>query len=190
MPAVSMAGCVEQLEAIADPNADHFVRPFLGSPEADIADSVIKGEVKPALASLARFVKVSYLPICERVPIGCSQRNARGTRWYQACLNYHTSTNMTAEEVHAIGVTEVGRISDEMNAAAKACGFNSSAAMRDSLKSDPKNFWSSREAQLADYTSLCERINSMLGDYFGRLPKCQFEVVPIPDHEAPDSTTG
>jgi uncharacterized protein (DUF885 family) len=137
-------------------------------------------EVLPAYKRFARFLEVSYIPAGRAEP-GISSL-PDGSKYYQFLIRRTTTTDLTAEQIHQIGLDEVKRDEAEMLAIAKKLGFADLASFRASLKSNPKLHPTSREALLAAYGGYLTAMQARLPQLFGRLPKAKFEVVPVPDY--------
>jgi uncharacterized protein (DUF885 family) len=147
--------------------------------KAEMLDAIGK-EVLPAYTRFARFLEVSYIPAGRAEP-GISSL-PDGAKYYQFLIRRTTTTDLTAEKIHQIGLDEVKRDEAEMLVIAKKLGFADLASFRASLKSNPKLHPASREALLAAYGGYLTAMQAKLPQLFGRLPKAKFEVVPVPDY--------
>ncbi|HEY1254794.1 MAG TPA: DUF885 domain-containing protein, partial [Terracidiphilus sp.] len=105
-----------------------------------------------------------------------------GAKYYQFLIRHTTTTNLTAEQIHQIGLDEVKRDEVEMLAIARKLGFADLASFRASLKSNPRLHPTSAEALLAAYRGYLGPMQAQLPKYFGRLPKAPFEVAPVPEY--------
>ena len=83
----------------------------------------IEFSIQPALSSLATFLEAEYLPNL-RPEIGLSTLPGIGKEFYDECLKFHTSTNMTVTEIHELGLTEVDRIEEEMKEIITELGYS------------------------------------------------------------------
>ena len=137
-------------------------------------------EVLPAYQRFAHFVEVSYLPAGREEP-GVSAL-PDGAKYYAFLIRRSTTTNLTAEQIHQIGLDEVKRDEAEMLAIAQKLGFADLKSFRASLKSNPKLHPASREALLAAYQGYLTPMQAKLPQLFGRLPKAPFEVAAVPDY--------
>ncbi len=138
----------------------------------------IAHEVLPAYMRFARFLEVSYVPACRTDP-GISSL-PDGAKYYQFLIRRNTTTNLTPDQIHQIGLDEVKRDEAEMLVIAQKLGFQDLAAFRASLNSNPKLKASSGEALLAAYSGYIGPMQAKLPQLFGRLPKARLEVVPVP----------
>ena len=141
--------------------------------------AAIQKEVLPAYVKFARYLKVSYIPACREEPgIGALPD---GAKYYQFLARRSTTTDMTAEQIHQIGLDEVKKDEAEMLAIAQKLGFKDLASFRASLKTDAKLKATSADALLATYRGYLTPMQAKLPSLFGHLPKAPFEVVPMPD---------
>jgi uncharacterized protein (DUF885 family) len=141
---------------------------------------VISQDVLPAYMRLARFMEVSYVPAGRTEPSIASLPD--GEKYYAFLIRRTTTTNLTAAQIHQIGLDEVKRDEAEMLAIAQKLGFADLASFRASLKTNPKMKPASAEALLAAYRGYLTPMQARLPQLFGRLPKAKFEVVPVPDY--------
>ena len=141
--------------------------------------AAIGKEVLPAYVRFARYLKVSYIPACREEPgIGALPD---GAKYYQFLARRSTTTDLTAEQIHQIGLDEVKKDEAEMLAIAQKLGFKDLVSFRASLKTDAKLKATSADALLATYRGYLTPMQAKLPSLFGRLPKAPFEVVPMPD---------
>jgi uncharacterized protein (DUF885 family) len=147
--------------------------------KAEMLDAIGK-EVQPAYQRFARFLEVSYIPAGREQP-GISAL-PDGAKYYAFRIRRTTTTDLTAEQIHQIGLDEVKRDEAEMLAIAQKLGFADLASFRLSLKTNPKLHPASREALLAAYGGYLGPMQARLPQLFGRLPKAKFEVAAVPDY--------
>ena len=147
--------------------------------KADTLDAIAH-DVLPAYLRFARFLEVSYVPAGRAEP-GISSL-PDGAKYYAFRIRRTTTTNLTADQIHQIGLDEVKRDEADMLAIAQKLGFKDLASFRASLKANPKLKASSREALLDAYRGYLTPMQARLPQLFGTLPKAKFEVVPVPDY--------
>jgi uncharacterized protein (DUF885 family) len=147
--------------------------------KAEMLDSIGK-EVLPAYKRFARFLDASYIPAGRAEP-GISAL-PDGAKYYAFSIRRTTTTNLTAAQIHQIGLDEVKRDEAQMLAIAQKLGFADLPSFRASLKTNPKLHPASGEALLAAYRSYLGPMQAQLPKYFGRLPKASFEVDPVPEY--------
>ena len=147
--------------------------------------AAIQKEVLPAYTRFATFLKVGYIPAC-RAELGLSAL-PDGAKYYQFLIRHTTTTNLTADQIHQIGLDEVKRDEAEMLAIAQKLGFKDLASFRASLKTNPKLKATSAEELLAAFRGYLGPMQAKLPQLFGTLPKTPFEVVAVPDYIAKTS---
>jgi uncharacterized protein (DUF885 family) len=146
--------------------------------KTEMLDAIGK-EVLPAYLRFARFLEVSYIPAGRAEP-GISSL-PDGAKYYQFLIRRTTTTDLTAEQIHQIGLDEVKRDEAEMLVIASKLGFADMKSFRASLKTNPKLHPASREALLDAYRGYLTPMQAKLPQLFGRLPKAPFEVAAVPD---------
>jgi uncharacterized protein (DUF885 family) len=138
----------------------------------------ISKEVLPAYLRFARFLEMSYVPAGREKP-GISSL-PDGAKYYAFNLRHTTTTNLTAEQIHQIGLDEVKRDETEMLAIALKLGYKDVSGLRAGMKANPKLKAASGEALLDAYRGYLKPMQAKLPTLFGRLPKAPFEVVAVP----------
>src|SRR5262249_25029953 len=103
----------------------------------------IRGQVQPAYARFAKFVKDDYAPHGRSEPGMWSLPD--GLARYATIVKRQTTTEKSPEEIHRIGLEQVARIEKEMNAVAAQLGFSKWQALNASIAKDPKRHFHSRE---------------------------------------------
>jgi len=149
--------------------------------KTEMLDAISK-EVLPAYSRFARYLEVSYIPAGRAEPGIWALPD--GTKYYQYLIRHMTTTELTADQIHQIGVDEVKKDEAEMLAIAQKLGFKDLASFRASLKTNPKLKATSPDALLASYKGYLAPMQAKLPSLFGTLPKAPFEVVPVPDYMA------
>jgi uncharacterized protein (DUF885 family) len=137
-------------------------------------------EVLPAYLRFARFIEVSYIPAGRTEP-GISSL-PDGAKYYAFCIRRTTTTGLTSQQLHQIGLDEVKRDEAEMLVIAKKLGFADLQSFRASLKTNPKLHTASGEVLLNTYRGYLTPMQAKLPSLFGRLPKAPFEVAAVPDY--------
>lgn len=187
---------------VTDPTLSPFYRPFmkpgvdtLAGPEVlQQAREAIAKQVVSGFAKLATFVRDEYLPAC-RENVGYAS-GVDGMSAYEHQLKHYTTTAMTAEEIHAAGLTEVARIRAEMVAAIKRTDFNWKNAKNDDAlfaeflafaRTDDRFYFDSAEAMLTGYRDICKRLDAELPGLFKTLPRNTYGVRAIPAFAAKTS---
>lgn len=143
------------------------------------AKQALNESFKPAYESLISWLE-SELPNLEEKPTGVS-RHEMGNALYTHRLKSSTTTSLTAEEIHQIGLNEVKRIQQEMLAIKDQVGFEGDLSeFFKFVNSDPQFFFPNtdegRQAYLDESTAFLDEIKQKLPDYFGILPKADLVV--------------
>ena len=168
----------------------------LGStPEADrvgflkSVDSVIEGGVAPAIRVLAASVSGDYRA---KAPEGVGLKQfPGGLAAYRDFVKYHTTMDVTPEQVHEIGLKNVARISFEMTKIRDELGFKGTAAeFKASLRANPRLFPKTAEEIGERLMSYITRIEPAVDQYFGRRPKAPYGVKRLDPQLEPGQTFG
>ena len=151
------------------------------------AVAIIEEQINPAFRELLEFLESEYLPAARPPGIGALPG---GKQVYSRLAQHFTTTELTPDEIHEIGLREVARIRGEMETVIDTVGFDGDiAAFNEFLRSDPQFYYETPEALLEGYQAVSKRLDPGLVNLFGKLPRAPYGVRPIPDEEAPDTTT-
>ena len=150
-----------------------------------ITDAV-STDVIPAYKQFANFVKTEYAPQGRNTLAATSLPD--GQKRYENNIYARTTTNLTADEIHQIGLREMDRIEAEMTAIAKKEGFADLASFRVSLKTNPKYIPTSSEQILDDFRKYIAQMEPKLPQLFTLLPKSPVTVEAIPPFQAAAAT--
>lgn len=151
------------------------------------ARRVIAEAVLPAYQRFRRLFAERYLPAC-RESVGIWD-SPDGEAYYANRIAFHTSTTLSAEDIHAIGLAEVARIQAEMQAVMDELGFEGSQPeFFEQLRSDPRHYCQSEDELFCAYVMAAKKIEPELPKLFGRLPRMPYGVRPIPMSSAPNTT--
>jgi uncharacterized protein (DUF885 family) len=111
-----------------------------------------------------------------------------GREAYAFLVQWHTTTDLTPEQVHEIGMAEVRRIRSAMEALIATTGFRGTfAEFNEFLRTDPRFFYGSPEELVDGYRVIAKKTDPSLTRLFGRLPRMQYGVLPVPDFRASTS---
>ena len=180
---------VTQTEGIAEKSAEAspFAIPLSKIPasfsEADrtrVREAIlgtIRDSVAPAYSKFAKFVREEYAPRGRTEPGMWSLPD--GDARYANTVRRQTTTNLTPDEIHRIGVEQVTAIEKDTTAVAKRLGFADWKALAASIQKDPKRHFHSREEILAAYRKFIDRMKPQLPKLFGRLPKADLVVMQV-----------
>jgi uncharacterized protein (DUF885 family) len=149
----------------------------------DAADAYTNAFV-PAWRKAQTFLRGEYLPKVR--PQTAVVSMAHGKEAYAALIRHYTTTKMTAEQIHQLGLQEVQRIEGEMEKIARQSGFNGSVAdFEKQLAARPGMKFTSKEEMLTYARDVAMRVQPELPRLFKRLPRIPFGIRPIsPDREA------
>jgi uncharacterized protein (DUF885 family) len=198
-PCAPLVGYERTISGVMDstPDKSRFLEPFAQRPpyipESDWAAlraravAAVRDSVYPAYSALLTFYRTEYAPRC-RAAAGISA-TPNGAQYYAFRLRTETTTDLTPEQVHQLGLREVARIGAEMDSLARRAGHPDRKAYVAALRSDPKYYPKSAEELLAAASVLTKRIDGEMPKYFGHLPRLPYTVKPIPDAVAPGTTT-
>jgi uncharacterized protein (DUF885 family) len=142
--------------------------------------AAIGKEVLPAYMRFARFLEFGYVPAGRADP-GISAL-PDGAKYYQFLIRRTTTTDLTADRIHQIGLDEVKKDEAAMLAIAQQLGFKDLVTFRASLKTNPKLKATSRDQLLDAYKGYIAPMQARLPELFGRLPRAHLDVVPVPDY--------
>ncbi|MCY1073489.1 DUF885 domain-containing protein [Archangium lansingense] len=148
----------------------------------------LRESVLPAYRELHRFFVSEYLPRT-RETIGLSAV-PEGAAWYAWNVRRLTTTDLSPEQIHELGLSEVARIRAEMEQVKAQAGFKGNLpAFFHFLRTDPRFFFDSRDALLVAYRDISKRIDPELPRLFGRLPRLPYGVFPVPEYSEKTQTT-
>ena len=182
----------------ADPTRSRFYEPFAGNrpqaiPQADWAAlqararTIITNVINPAYRKHLDFYLHDYLPHCARSDSISAQ--PRGAEYYALQVREHTTTNLTPQQIHDIGLREVARIRAEMDRVAREAGYPSREAFIQHLRTDPAYFPTSAAQLVAASAAFNKEVDYWLPRLFGRLPRLTFTIREIPAETAEGTTT-
>lgn len=190
LPRVLVERIIPQLDAMLTTDAtqsifyspiQHFPESFSEQDKAELTtryQAMIAERIVPALTNLRDYFKQTYLPK-SRATDGWSGL-PNGKAWYQHLANSHTTTTMSVDEIHQIGLGEVARILSEMDKVREQVGFKGDLkAFFASLSSEPQYFYSDRQGLIDGYMVLKDKINHVLPNYFNVMPKADYVVKPV-----------
>ena len=148
--------------------------------------AAVERDVVPTLKKLRAFIADEYLP---KAPADGALRNyPDGVRVYEMQVRQQTTTNLSASEIHAIGLRELTRLRGEMEAVMAETRFDGDFTKFVAyLNTDPKFFHASPEALLAGYRDIAKRADAELPRLFAELPRAPYGIRAMPAHNGPDA---
>jgi uncharacterized protein (DUF885 family) len=188
---------VDQCNALAsqDPGKSPFAQPFFTFPKTisesdqkrlrEAGRAAIEESVLPAYARFTAFVRDEYAPK-GRIEAGIWSL-PNGAARYRFEVRRMTTTDMTPEQIHEIGLKQVDEIEAEMLALAHKLGFKDLASLNDHIKNE-RRFYATSGQQLLDlYKNYLHEMEAELPKLFGRLPKSKLAVIPMEASRSKDA---
>jgi uncharacterized protein (DUF885 family) len=201
-PKVTLTGRDGSITSVTDaktPQDTVFYLPFKTMPASIPADKqeqlrqqaikVIATDVIPAHQTLLKFMREEYVPksredlAAESLPDGIA--------YYQSKIVEFTTTSMSADQIHQIGIAEMAKIRGEMQDVIKQVGFKGDLpAFLHFLRTDPQFYAKTPDELLMRSAWVAKKFDGKVSQYFGYLPRRRFAVIPVPDDQAPFYTSG
>jgi prolyl oligopeptidase len=186
------------MQLVEDPEQSPFFKSFAAMPDSivdadrerlqQLAKDLIDESVVPGYREFASYFNNVYLP-ASRDTIGASSL-PDGEAFYEYRTRLYTTTQMTPDEIHRLGLNEVKRIRDEMQLVIDELEFEGSFDdFLTFLRTDPQFYYDTPEELFEGYLAISKRIDPELVKVFGKLPRMPYGLRPIPDNIAPDTTT-
>jgi uncharacterized protein (DUF885 family) len=209
-PAYLMEKVLAQVNTIANekPEDGPFAQPLKKFPATVSATqqarirqellAAIAGQVAPAYVRFGKFLKAQYIPGGRNDPGIWALPD--GDAYYRFLVKQSTTTDLTPEQIHQLGLDQVKQDEDQLLAIAHKLGFADIKALQNAATHNPKLFPTSKEQLLDAYRGYLDRMRPKLPQLFGRLPKAPLVVMPVPaysekdeaaayyDHGAPDGS--
>jgi len=189
-PRVLMLKSLPQLQAqiVADPTASLFYQPIKKLPPSLPAKTrerlqreyaqAIRTQVVPAYKRLYDFIRDEYLPQARDSVARTALPN--GNEWYRQAIRRTTTTTLTADEIHALGLKEVARIRGEMQSVqARLSIAGTLPQFFKYLENDPKQYFASADELLAAHRALKNKIDAKLPALFDRFPQADYQIRPV-----------
>jgi uncharacterized protein (DUF885 family) len=185
--------------AVGNARASAFFTPFqkfpVGVPEArrdglrEAARRAIEISIVPAYRKLTKFLTEEYIPGA-RETLG-AVRLPQGEAYYAQRIKHFTTLDLSAKEIHQIGLEEVARIREEMQVVIEEVGFEGSfAEFLAFLRTDPRFYPSTADELLREASYIAKRMDGQLPALFKTLPRQPYTVEAVPDSIAPKYTAG
>ncbi|MGB6384107.1 MAG: DUF885 family protein [Terriglobales bacterium] len=199
-PKMLLEKVVTQANGIATTPVDQspFVHPFDKFPDAipeadrkrlrEAGLAAVKDSVIPAYVKFTAFVRDEYAPKGRTEPGAWSLPD--GDAWYAFRVKESTTTNLSPEEIHQVGLEQVKEIEARMITVVNELGYKDMNSFKTAVDADPKLHAQSREQILDLYRKYEDQMYAKLPQMFGRLPKAKLEVMPVEEFrekEAPDA---
>jgi uncharacterized protein (DUF885 family) len=181
-----------------DPARNPLLSPFFSFP-ADFSESdksrlkaeavkALSEAVIPAFTRFHEFLVKNYIPGA-RDGIGCSAL-PDGKEWYAYNVRTSTTTSMTPQQIHELGISEVKRIRGEMDKLIEQTGFKGSFAdFCKFLRTDPRFYYTNADSLVSAYREIVKRADPQLAHLFGKLPRLPYGVKVVPSYAEKSQTT-
>jgi uncharacterized protein (DUF885 family) len=181
-----------------DPTKSRFYEPFTRARPADVdepgwaemqarARKAIVEVLNPAYSKHLAFYRTAYLPHCAKSDSISAQPG--GAAYYAFRVRQETTTDLTPDQIHRIGLDEIARITAEMDRVAKAAGFPTRQAFIEELRSNPVYYARTPQELMAQAALVAKTIDGKLPGLFGRLPRLPYGIRAIPAETAEGTTT-
>ena len=189
----SIAGVIAE-----DPTKSRFYEPFANAKPADVSEAewaqlqarardVITSVLNPAYAKHRDFYRTTYQPKCAKSDSISAQRGGR--EYYAFRVRQETTTDLTPEQIHQIGLAEAKRIRAEMETVAKEAGFATREAFIRDLRTNPRYYATAPEELLEASARVAKTIDGKMPGLFKTLPRLPYGIRPIPGETAEGTTT-
>jgi uncharacterized protein (DUF885 family) len=183
---------------VADVIKSRFFAPYVGKrPEginqiefdmlAGTAAKTIQTVIHPALNKQLAWYSANYKPACAKAPGVSAQPH--GDKYYAFRVREETTTDLTPEQIHQIGLKEVTRIRAEMVEVATKAGYPSREAFIQHLRTDPQYYAKTPEELMEKVARVTKAIDGKMPALFGRLPRLPYGIKEIPAETAEGTTT-
>ncbi len=199
-PRVTLDGRDGSITAVTQstPEASLFYTPFKEMPgiapaqQAQLraqAVQVIREIVQPTYVELLQFMRAEYVPGARTTL--AARALPDGEAYYRAKIREFTTLDMSPDAIHALGVSEVQRLHQEMVAVMKETGFKGDfPAFLKYLRTDPRFYPKTAEELLMHAAWIAKRFDGKASQFFGYLPRGRFAIRPVPNDLAPFYTAG
>jgi uncharacterized protein (DUF885 family) len=188
-PKILLEKVVTQANGIAtmSPDQSPFIHPFDKFPDAvseadrkrlrEAGLAVVRDSVTPAYVKFTAFVRDEYAPKGRAEPGAWALPD--GAAWYAFRVKESTTTNLSPDEIHQLGLEQVKEIEGRMLALVNQLGYKDMRSFKAAVDADPKLHAHSREEILDLYRKYEDQMYARLPQMFGRLPKAKLEVMPV-----------
>jgi uncharacterized protein (DUF885 family) len=151
--------------------------------------TILEAQVIPAYQGYYEFFTQEYFPNA-RKSIGVSE-TPNGNEFYSNRVKHYTTTDMTPEQIHVLGLSEVKRIRQEMAEIIAKTGFEGSfTEFTHFLRTDPQFYAKTPLALIKEASYIAKQMDAKLPTLFKHLPRSPYGVAPVPESIAPKYTTG
>ncbi len=200
-PKLVTRGVISQIDSIINSDIENnpYLKVFKEADETIItlrekeelinkAKILIENKINPSYKKLNQFLKEDYL-VNSRDSIGIKDI-PNGKEYYEYLAEYYTTTNLTPEEIHNIGLKEIERIRSEMEQIIKDVNWDGDFnSFLNYLRTSPRFYYDNPDDLFNAYLIMSKTIDPLLPKIFKTFPRAPYGVIPIPDESAPFTTT-
>ena len=200
-PKLVTKGVIAQLESIinSEIQSNPYMKVFIEADEnllteaekaelINTAEILIQNKINPAYKKLHDFLKNDYL-INSRDSIGIKDI-PNGKEYYEFLARFYTTTDLTPEEIHNIGLQEIQRIRSEMEEIIRQVNWDGDfGSFLNYLRTSPRFYYDNGEDLFNAYLIMSKTIDPLLPKIFKEFPRAPYGVKPIPAESAPFTTT-
>jgi uncharacterized protein (DUF885 family) len=200
LPCAAMTGFDRTISGVipADATKSRLYAPFAAERPANIsaaewsrlqgrAKALIDRELRAAYAKHLAWYQNQYAPRCAKA-VGVSAQPG-GKAYYDWRVAQMTTTDMTADQIHALGLREVAKIRSDMEKVARQAGFRTREAFIADLRTNPKYYAKTPEELMQAVAREAKRIDGHMPSLFTLLPRLPYGIKEIPAEIAPGTTT-
>ncbi|NNU15822.1 DUF885 domain-containing protein [Parvularcula sp. ZS-1/3] len=177
---------------VEDPETSVFYQPLVGNTRVSDDDraravTTIREGIVPAYERFGTFYEETYTPAC-RQTAGVGSLPG-GDAFYAYRARSYTTTDMTPDEIHEIGLSEVARIRAEMTEVAGQAGFDELSAFQEHLRTSEEYYPKTAEERVSKASTIAKRMDGQMVNLFTVLPRMPYDILPIPLDVAEGTTT-
>lgn len=200
-PRILMERVLPQLtsQIADDPRDSLFYKPIANMPDSSSSEDrdrlaaaytvAIREKLVPIYKMMRDFIRDEYMPAC-RDTAGINVLPG-GEAWYAYKIRAETTTDLTPEEIHQLGLSEVTRIRGEMQAVMNEVGFEGTLnEFFEYLKDDPQFYFAEREEILEGYRTLRNEVHSKVTKLFNKFPKADYDIRPVEQFREQTTSAG
>lgn len=182
----------------SDPSKSRFYAPFAAPKPGTVTSAqwaTLQGRAKELITAKLNPAYRNWADVYHNELAGKCRKSVavsdlpRGRDYYAFLVRQQTTTNLTPDQIHALGLSEVARIRGEMDALAKKSGYSSREAMIADMRGNPKYYAKTPGELMGAASLMAKTIDGKLPSLFTRLPRLPYGVKPIPDEAAEGNTT-
>ena len=200
-PKLVTQGVISQIDAIinSDINSNPYLKVFIDADETLLsqneklelindAKELIINKINPAYIKLNNFLKNDYL-VNSRDTIGIKDI-PDGKKYYEQLAKHYTTTDLTPDEIHDIGLKEIQRIRAEMEEIIDSVNWDGNfESFLNYLRTSPRFYYDNPDDLFDAYLIMSKTIDPLLPKLFNVFPRAPYGVIPIPAESAPFTTT-